>query len=238
VKSYDVQTSNEKSLMMKQKVNYFIRCPYCRSSQTNLLPYYSEYGLSKIYGVNSNNQKDTYKQTNFSNSNNVIIKYDKIFTFGYQCYHIHKTKVGEHICNNSYVTNLTGTDKNYCFSHYNSYYKAHIKEINKKKKDEEKQKQIEEKQKQIEEKQKLIDEKKKLKEEKQKLIEEKKKLKEEKKNSAEEKQKLSEEKKESKGKVKQGSNICKAILKSGINKGKQCGLHTMGEFCGKHKSKD
>jgi hypothetical protein len=29
-----------------------IRCPYCRNKQTNILPYYEEFGLKKINGVN------------------------------------------------------------------------------------------------------------------------------------------------------------------------------------------
>ena len=32
---------------------YFIKCPYCRSIQTELLPYYEELGLLKKYGVNT-----------------------------------------------------------------------------------------------------------------------------------------------------------------------------------------
>lgn len=39
-----------------------IRCPYCRSKQTNVLPYYEELGVEKINGVNfyDENIKETY----------------------------------------------------------------------------------------------------------------------------------------------------------------------------------
>jgi hypothetical protein len=57
----------------KRKFNYMegcsgklrtneIRCPYCRSKQTNVLPYYEELGVEKINGVNfyDENIKETY----------------------------------------------------------------------------------------------------------------------------------------------------------------------------------
>ena len=54
-KTYDTDKLSNKD---QQKVrssgfNYFIKCPYCRNIQFNILPYYEELGLEKRYGINS-----------------------------------------------------------------------------------------------------------------------------------------------------------------------------------------
>jgi hypothetical protein len=232
-KTYNLHTSDETFKMKKSGTDYFIRCPYCRNSQTTLLEYYPEMGLEQIYGVNTNNKN--YKSTNLTKiiCSEPIIKYDKIFKYenGKHCDHnIINIKYGINKCSNLYVTNLTGTEQNYCENHYIKYYQKFLKD---KKLKEEKQKKQEEKQKKQEEKQKKQEEKQKKQEDKQKKQEEKQKKQEDKQKKQEEKQKKQEDK--IIYNVNKEINKCKAILKSGINKGKQCGCYSLLEFCGIHK---
>lgn len=57
---YEFKTYEPKSLSKKDlqkfrdsKLDYFIKCPYCRNIQFTVLPYYKELSLKKIYGINS-----------------------------------------------------------------------------------------------------------------------------------------------------------------------------------------
>ena len=54
-KTYDTHTLTKKELRKynDSKLDYFIKCPYCRSIQFTILPYYEELGLKKVYGINS-----------------------------------------------------------------------------------------------------------------------------------------------------------------------------------------
>jgi hypothetical protein len=57
---YEFNTYARKALHKKDlqklrhsKLDYFIKCPYCRNLQFTILPYYEELGLKEIYGINS-----------------------------------------------------------------------------------------------------------------------------------------------------------------------------------------
>ena len=54
-KTYDPNTLTKKDLQKcrDSKLDYFIKCPYCRNIQFTILPYYEELELKKIYGINS-----------------------------------------------------------------------------------------------------------------------------------------------------------------------------------------
>ena len=200
-----------------------IRCPYCRKKQDKLLPYYEELGLAKVNGVNfcdpnikqtnysSNHQKCMFK---YPNENYDPSKPESDTNRKYlpiKCGHYGSQIQLYNDLNPSHP--ITYGDNNYyCYGHKKTMIKQYKLEQKQKEKDEAKVA-----------KQKAKDEAKVAKEL--------------------EKQKAKEAKKKPAENVVMGpSNItlepiegCIAILKSGPNKGKQCGCKiTDDNLCGRH----
>jgi len=236
-KTYEVHLlSKKEQLKMRDlKIDYFIKCPYCRSAQFNILPYYEELGLEKIYGVNTLDKKNCMKKQ-YTNINNLygsddytIHYYGQSFKKGICC-----ESDNNFVCKSKYVAFIANTDLSYCSFHY----KGGLKKYKLK----EKQKKIEEKNKQKEDILKA----------RQKLFEEKNLQRAEKgllplKNLPRIKpvieniispglpivQYIPEETEENKTIIG-----CKMILKTGINKGKSCGCKKLykDDLCKRHSS--
>jgi hypothetical protein len=213
-----------------------IRCPYCRTKQKGVLPYYEELGFPKINGVNHINPFTSSKSASFKtcefislntlydpsgnnptdfNSNNTgNCKFIKCFHTG--------TNLG-------YISENYVDDKHYCWQHKKEMIKKYKKEI----KDNQK---AEAKKAKDEEKQKAKEEAKKAKED----------AKEKAKKEKEEAKKASKNKPiiETENVVIGENNIvidltgntgCIEILKSGQNKGKQCGCKIiLDDLCNRH----
>jgi hypothetical protein len=213
-----------------------IRCPYCRTKQKGVLPYYEELGFPKINGVNDINSFSSSKSsscsyktcefvllnaefdpsgnnpTDFDSNNSGNCKFIK-------CYHT-GTKLG-------YVESY-GDEKHYCWHHKKEMIKKYKKEIKDKQKEQAKKAKEEEKQ-------KAKDESKKEKEEAREKV---KKEKEEAKKSLKTKTTI-----ETENVVIGETNIidltvntgCIEILKSGQNKGKYCGCKIiLDDLCNRH----
>lgn len=261
-KTYTNETlsiKNQQKLKLSTK-NYYIKCPYCREIQFTLLPYDEKIGVSEIYSINSNDpllQGEMFKLLNENKSSNYngvsFFKYGVNFTYSNNNICLYKDS-DLIICNNHYTCCIPTTNNSFCSIHYFPALKKHNNNIKKEAKNQEKIKQKEIK---IQEKLKKIEEKLKQKEEnKKKLVEEKQsKLveinKERVKNGL--KPKLSNStnyviKLQSVNiytpldddiiEDKDESLFCQGIIKSGINKGKQCckkGLYN--SFCKIHLPK-
>lgn len=219
-----------------------IRCPYCRKKQQNLLPYYEEFGLKKVNGVNfydpilkqgipsyytshkceyqwPNLNYDTSKPESDTNS-----KYLDKF-----CMHYHGTQISVYNGLNPSQPITYGDTKYYCYTHK----KEMIKEYKVQQKEKEK---LEKKQaKELAKQMKLLEKqtaKVKEKEENQKLKLLKKNL----------LSQIKVAKKEllSENIVLGPSNVviqpgCIQILKTGLNKGKPCGCKIISEnMCKRH----
>lgn len=214
-----------------------IRCPYCRTKQKGVLPYYEDLGFPKINGVNdinpftnSKTNSSSYKTcefvslntefdpsgnnpSDFNSNNSGNCKFIKCFHMG--------TKL-------SYVENY-GDDKHYCWQHKREMIRKYQKEIK------DKQKAAIKKVKE-EEKQKAKDEAKKAKDE---AKEKAKKEKDEAKKASKKKPNI-----ETENVVVIGeTNIidltvntgCVEILKTGQNKGKPCGCKIiLDDLCNRH----
>jgi len=174
-----------------------IRCPYCRSVQDGLLPFYPLKNVKQMYGVTENDfEKDHSYYCEYKTINELFNKdlpEDKIHNNPYiSCSNFHNNKVFEQ----DYITKC---DKYYCIKHCNVLLKQKIKE----------------------EKEKIKAEKEKAKMELKKIVleakmEMKKKVLESKmKNVSDENIVLSHEN------IKGG---CQEILKTGLKKGTICGL--------------
>ena len=218
-----------------------IRCPYCRTKQNYLLPYYEEFGLAKVNGVNfyDPNLKPTYPNGTYilhkceykypnpiydistpeTSTNSKYLK---------KTCHYHGTKIN--IYNKLKPSEpITYDDtKYYCYTHKKEMIKNY---------------KLQQKEKKMLEKENEKNEKKKL-----KMLE--------KENKLLEKQKLKAKEKEEKDKAKllkkkststttenvvlgplnlESQTGCIQILKSGINKGNPCGCKIISEnMCKRH----
>ena len=190
-----------------------IRCPYCRKKQSGVLPYYANLISEKIDGVNF--YDNTKVQDKVCNSNNG-------YTFG-KCEFIIPTPNTPTLCPITYVTKLECDNKSYCWTHN----KIMIKKYEKEKKEKEKEAQ-----------------KKLIKEAKQKEKEEKK----------AEKEALKKTIKKNKDLILSITDVedenivvsinpeiqsinegCTQIIKTGTNKGNQCGLAVLNDcLCKRH----
>ena len=86
----------------------FIRCPYCRNIQLNLLPYYHNLGLKKKYGINSLEEENSL--------NKLIYKIGKCCgtnELGNNCLKLH-------------VYNIPNSQLFYCKNHLKQYKKEKI----------------------------------------------------------------------------------------------------------------
>ena len=105
------------------KIDYFIKCPYCRNIQFTILPYYEELGLQEIYGVNSINEElsddecmnDNNSTINQPNLAYTFKMYGVNFTFGDCCEKINN--FGDS-CKSNYSTTIPDTQLSYCRYHY------------------------------------------------------------------------------------------------------------------------
>lgn len=222
-------SSAELKVWRQRGYDYYIRCPYCRSIQYDLLPYYDDMPHIQKYGVNTTDveyrviDKSSHITNNVYNSGNYTYKvYGYTFKKGI-CQKITVNSAGKNLpCYNSFVSELIGTDKTYCPCHIRQAAKDYKLGL----------------------KLKALEDKQKAKEDKQKA-------KEEKINA------LIESKIESKSKSKPKSKItntvisqtmqisqfiptetqqlCVAILKTGLKAGQECGLKVYSEnMCKRH----
>jgi hypothetical protein len=241
-KTYDTHTLSNKDQqkLRNSGFNYFIKCPYCRTIQFTILPYYEELGLEKKYGINSLDTSlpsaPTIKTNTYYNGheNYTFTKFGVTFKKG-QCCHISATG---HLCWVPFVALIPDTNFSYCKYHYRSELRNH----------------------KLKEKKKILNEKNKVKEElknkKDELLSERKKLFEDKNIERVAKglpplKRLPIIKKKVENVIEQQNqpipqyipeeiNGCHAILKSGPNKGKQCGCKKIeaNGVCKRHSQKD
>ena len=201
-----------------------IRCPYCRFKQDDVLPYYPDLGLDKIIGVNvliNINNKNMYDATKFKRCEYLIPNPNYVTDttnseivgdiIGYNLLDTNPSNYKYFKCNHygSLFKNINESSENkenkyYCYTHSKLIIKNHKNELLEKKKKEKLQ---------------LKEEKLKLKEElKLKLKEEKQKLKEEKQNIVLGSSIIMSDKENV-----STNELCKEILKFGVNKGNPCG---------------
>ncbi len=164
----DVLSINDLKRIKDSNADYYIKCPYCRNIQLELLPYYEELPFTKKYGVNTNDTDYRVIRTSNlqSNSNNGIYTYKMygyIFKKGVCCKMV--TKNNKQIpCYNTYSSELMSYDgllKDWSIKHYCP---IHIREESKKNKIEIQKKKFEDKMKAKEDKLKIKEEKLKIKE--------------------------------------------------------------------------
>lgn len=207
-----------------------IRCPYCRTKQKGVLPYYEDLKLAKINGVNDINPYSSKLTTNYKKCSYKSLNpnYDPSGNNPVETADYNTGNCKYHTC--------------LCIGHFtlsidngNTYCWTHKKAVVKKMKEESKEK--------------LKEEAKKAKEEAKKVKEEAKKaIQEAKLKAKEEAKKIKEEAKKTKsiipenivlGQLDLSGNLintgCVEILKTGKNKGNQCGCKiNIDNLCIRH----
>lgn len=206
------------------KLDYFIKCPYCRDIQFTILPYYEELGLEAKYGVNTLDKGHSYYPiaTNSYSETSCYMLYGVMFEKnGPACNKLYCT--GEY-CKDKFTALIPNTQLSYCRTHYKNALSEY----------------------KIEEKKKLMDEKNALILEKKKLLEDT--------NAERVAKGLAPLKRLIKKKIENvvqtatntvnvyvpeeegPSSGCIAILKTGVNKGKHCGCKKINtdSLCKRH----
>ncbi len=132
-KTYDyLSLSKSERNKFKQKgYDYFIKCPYCRNMQYDILPYIKELNLPFKYGVNTldkslddnlvlinplfPSKKIDESYSPFFDKNSTYSFYKHVFKYGNCC-----KVVGEdgELCKSKLVDFIKDTDLSYCTEHY------------------------------------------------------------------------------------------------------------------------
>ena len=155
-------TKKDQLKIRNSKIDYFIKCPYCRNIQFTLLPYYEELGLEEIYGINCIDE-DLVDEYDSDEDNPTIIQpeieytfkmYGVDFKFGDCCEKINN--FGD-LCKSNYSTTIPDTQLSYCRYHYRQGLSKH-KQTERKKMFEKKMIIIKEREDKVNEKKKLLEE--------------------------------------------------------------------------------
>jgi hypothetical protein len=227
-KTYVAETllPNDLKLLRESGCGYYIKCPYCRSIQFDLLPYYPDTPFIKRYGINtadiSYSGVDNTSHINQQMYNNIGTYNYKVYGYTFKkgvCSKVNINSAGKSIpCYNSFVSNIPGLEKKFCPCHIREAAKAYNLEL--------KVKQKEEKEKQKEALMKQKEEKLKQKEAlmKQKALD-KELLKTNKNAKTKDENIVITQTTEIAAFVSDTTpQLCIAILKSGLRKGEECGL--------------
>lgn len=208
-----------------------IRCPYCRNKQTGLLTYYEELGLPQLHGVNyidPNKKNQQAINSNCYTSCKYLTPNPNYDPSGNNTIEFHPNNTGNckyFICYqygcyqiSKYIENYTGEDTNVCCIHKNKLTKENNIMIKNKQKEEAKKAKEEIKLKAKEDKIKAKEENKIIKKKVKKPLE----------NLVLGPSNI----------IINSDSVCIEILKSGSNKGKQCGCKIYNEnYCKRHIKK-
>ena len=218
----DVLSKKDYQKVRDSKLDYYIKCPYCRHVQFTLLPYHEELSFQKKYGINTCDPDYRVIKTSYvprsMPSNYSYMLYGYKFAQG-KCIKPNLVNGKTVSCWNCYTTPIVapdGTTKELCPNHVRAEVKAYKLEI--------KKKEIEDK---------LL--------KKQKILEEKA-AKSAAKKEAKALEKASKVKSEpKKPKVVKTDTVCvpcTAVLKTGSRKGEACGLSSGdNNLCKRHQPK-
>lgn len=232
--NFNILSNFEQQKFKDANVDYFIKCPYCRNIQFSLLPYYEDSEYEEKYGINS------FAKTH--NDNNFLVKpiagYNyQYMSYGYMfqpgtCCKIIDTKNGINVfCPAKYSGLVPEMSKSFCITHI----RAEVKQYKLDKKAKEKLLEKQEK------------EKMKLEKQQQKELEKQQKQLEKKQKKPLTNVVLSQNiqigefvnDNELGTNANEKENMCCAVLKSGLKKGKQCGATVkQNGLCLRHQIKD
>lgn len=135
----DVLSKTDIQKIRDKKLDYYIKCPYCRHIQFELLPFYDELPFQKKYGVNTVDPdfkvvKSSYVPSTVPNNYTFHI-YGYQFTKGVCCKETINSSGKNVPCYNTYVTSIVapnGSTKLFCPNHVRPEVRTFKLEIKKK----------------------------------------------------------------------------------------------------------
>ena len=135
----DVLSKTDVQKIRDKKLDYYIKCPYCRHIQFELLPFYHELPFQKKYGVNT--EDPDYKVIKSSYVPSTVPNNYTFHIYGYQftqsgCCKMNINANGKDVpCYNTYSTPIVapdGSTKLFCPNHVRVEVKAYKLEVKKK----------------------------------------------------------------------------------------------------------
>ena len=230
--TFSTLTETDKQKFKDAKIDYFIKCPYCRNIQFTLLPYYPEMiGIEKRYGVNSleKNERDSYYSIKLTENNYYYTSYGYTFKSGSCCKILGNVDGKDILCSSKMSALVPEMNKSFCSTHIRIEVRQYKLEKIKKEKEETKKQKVAEKE--------AI--KKQKEEEKEAQKNQFLKIKEELKMVKKVKNVITSQTIEIPTFVPATENIlCQTILKSGPRKGQACGnkaIKNGSGHCSRHK---
>ena len=135
----DVLSKTDIQKIRDKKLDYYIKCPYCRHIQFDLLPFHDDLPFQKKYGVNTADPDFKVIKTSYIPStvpgNYIFNIYSYQFTKGICC-KLNNNAIGKVVpCYNTYVTPIVapdGSTKLFCPNHVRVEVKLYKLEIKKK----------------------------------------------------------------------------------------------------------
>jgi hypothetical protein len=117
-------TNKDQQKVHDSKLDYFIKCPYCRNIQFTILPYYKELGLAELYGINSldKNLLNTIIMNNSRKPCSSFNIHGITFIHGKSCKKINEFGYN---CSSKYVATIPNTNLDYCNAHYKGGLKSY-----------------------------------------------------------------------------------------------------------------
>ena len=177
--------SNDLHKLRDSKLDYFIRCPYCRNMQFTIIPYYPEMNLPEKYGINSLDisirenilQPTRYNSVGYGHDDYLFTHYYSVFKKGSCCKVTYTDKDITNdivLCGQKYVATILDSELTYCKYHYKNGLKEYLLGLKLKKIQDKKEATLKLKEDKKEATLKLKEDKKKQKDnEKQKILDEK-----------------------------------------------------------------
>jgi len=113
-------TNSDQIKFKDAKKDYFIKCPYCRSIQFTLLPYYDDSALDKRYGINS--LEKTNNDSQFLINPNIIgnysyTSYGYTFINGSCCKVLGNVDGKDIMCTSKMSSHVIEMNKSFCYQH-------------------------------------------------------------------------------------------------------------------------
>ena len=144
---FSTLTDYDQAKFKEAKNDYFIKCPYCRSIQFTLLPYYDDMAFDKRYGINSLEKtgSDDMFAIKFNEYNSYYTAYGYTFKQGSCCKVLGNVDGKDIMCTAKMSAPIAEMNKSFCSAHIRAAVKEYKlekikkdKEALKKQKEEEK----------------------------------------------------------------------------------------------------
>jgi hypothetical protein len=134
---FSTLTDSDQAKFKEAKKDYFIKCPYCRTIQFTLLPYYDDMSFDKRYGINSLEKtgSDDMFAIKFNEYNSYYTAYGYTFKQGSCCKVLGIVDSKDIMCTAKMSAPIAEMNKSFCSAHIRAAVKQY--KLDKKQKEKE-----------------------------------------------------------------------------------------------------